>query len=73
MIGSNDIFLEKIMTKLGFHSNWISFVMHCVTTVSYTVMKNRQAMGSYDKGNFYAHICFSFVIRDFPLCFVWHK
>lgn len=33
-------FLEQMMMKLGFSSNWISLIMHCVTTFSYRFILN---------------------------------
>uniref|UniRef100_A0A2N9IFR8 Uncharacterized protein n=1 Tax=Fagus sylvatica TaxID=28930 RepID=A0A2N9IFR8_FAGSY len=33
-------FLEKIMLKMGFHTRWVSIVMECVRTVSYSVLIN---------------------------------
>lgn len=32
--------LELIMQKLGFHDRWISIIMMCITTVSYSVLLN---------------------------------
>ena len=34
------IFLEKIMTKMGFHPRWITMVMNCVTSVTYSIHIN---------------------------------
>ena len=36
------IFLEKIMKKMGFDSRWIQLIMKCVTTVTYSVLVNGQ-------------------------------
>lgn len=33
-------FLESIMLKMGFNSKWISLMMECVQTVSYSVLIN---------------------------------
>ena len=33
-------FVEAVMEKLGFHEKWISLIMHCITTVSYSVIIN---------------------------------
>ena len=33
-------FLEKIMTKMGFHPRWMSMVMSCVTFVTYSICIN---------------------------------
>ena len=37
--------LEKIMTKIGFHSRWISMVMSCVTSVTYSIRINGVPQG----------------------------
>ena len=34
------IFLEKIMTKLGFDQHWVKLIMACVTSVRYRVRFN---------------------------------
>ncbi|KAL4302002.1 hypothetical protein GQ457_10G000840 [Hibiscus cannabinus] len=34
------VFLEGMMRRIGFHDNWISLIMKCVTTVSYSVGVN---------------------------------
>lgn len=33
-------FIEAAMEKLGFHERWICLIMHCVTTVSYSIIIN---------------------------------
>ena len=38
-------FLEKIMTKMGFTASWISLIMECVTTVSYSILVNGEPKG----------------------------
>ena len=44
------IFLEKMMQRLGFHENWISHIMECVTTVSYQVKVSGNLENSYQRG-----------------------
>ncbi|KAH1072683.1 hypothetical protein J1N35_025011 [Gossypium stocksii] len=34
-------FLASMMTKLGFHANWIVLIMRCVCSISYSVNLNR--------------------------------
>ena len=34
------IFLEKILLKLGFQNSWVSLIMECITTVTYSIMVN---------------------------------
>ena len=38
-------FLEKIMRKLGFNEKWVTFMMLCVSIVSYLVMINGAPKG----------------------------
>ena len=38
-------FVEVVMEKLGFHEKWICLVMHCITTISYSVLINGVAHG----------------------------
>ena len=38
-------FLEALLEKIGFNRKWVSWVMSCVSTVSYTVMLNGQTHG----------------------------
>ena len=37
--------LELIMQKLGFHDRWISIIMMCITTVSYSILLNGEPKG----------------------------
>ena len=37
--------LERIMEKLGFHDRWISLMMMCIKSVSYSVLLNREPKG----------------------------
>ncbi|KAL0016440.1 hypothetical protein SO802_003509 [Lithocarpus litseifolius] len=39
-------YLESIMRKLGFNEKWISLIMMCVTTVSYSVLINGEPRGN---------------------------
>ena len=36
-------FIEKVMEQLGFHERWVSLIMHCITTVTYSVLINEVA------------------------------
>ncbi len=40
-------FLEKIMFKMGFHNKWVSLVMACVRSVSYSVLINGEPKGYF--------------------------
>ena len=33
-------FIQRVMEKLGFHNNWVSLIMQCISTVSYSVIIN---------------------------------
>ena len=33
-------FIERVMEKMGFHEKWISLIMQCISTVSYSVIIN---------------------------------
>ena len=37
--------LERIMKRLGFHDRWISLMMMCIKSVSYSVLLNGEARG----------------------------
>ena len=39
------MYLEAMMRKMGFHERWISLIMMCVTTVSYSVLINGEPKG----------------------------
>ena len=39
------VYLEAMMKKIGFHDKWISLMMMCVTTVSYSVLLNGEPKG----------------------------
>jgi hypothetical protein len=40
-------FLEGVLAKLGFQSQWIQWVMACVTTVRYSIRFNGQLLDSF--------------------------
>jgi hypothetical protein len=39
------IFLEKIMSQMGFHQKWISLMTECISTVSYSILVNGEPHG----------------------------
>ena len=39
------VYLEAMMRKMGFHERWISLIMMCVTTVSYSMLINGKPKG----------------------------
>ena len=38
-------FIKKVMEQLGFNERWISLIMQCITTVTYSVLINGEAHG----------------------------
>lgn len=38
-------FLERVLSKLGFHSSFIDLIMLCITTVSYSFLLNGSKFG----------------------------
>ena len=39
------VYLEAMMRKMGFHEKWISLIMMCVSTVSYSMLINGEPKG----------------------------
>ena len=39
-------FISKVMEKMGFCNRWINLVMHCITSVTYSVLINGVAYGN---------------------------
>ncbi|KAF5477145.1 hypothetical protein F2P56_003817 [Juglans regia] len=40
-------FLEKVMMKMGFNPRWISLIMNCITSVSYSILINGAPQASF--------------------------
>ena len=38
-------FIKRVMEKLGFHNNWVSLIMQCISSVSYSVIINGETFG----------------------------
>ena len=36
-------FIEEVMRRMGFHERWIGWIMRCITTISYSIIINREA------------------------------
>ena len=65
------VFLEAMLTKLGFHAQWIQMVMTCVRSVEYKVRFNsNETLPFFTNERFETggipspHICFSYVLKD---------
>ena len=39
------IFLDKILLKLGFQNSWVSLIMECISTVTYSILVNGEPQG----------------------------
>ena len=39
-------FIKQLMKKMGFHEKWIELIMHCITSISYSILVNGVAYGS---------------------------
>uniref|UniRef100_A0A2N9GDB5 Reverse transcriptase domain-containing protein n=1 Tax=Fagus sylvatica TaxID=28930 RepID=A0A2N9GDB5_FAGSY len=38
-------FLQRVMEKMGFHEKWVSIMMECISTVSYSILVNGEPHG----------------------------
>ena len=39
-------FIKLVMVKMGFHEKWVELIMHCITSVSYSILVNEVAYGN---------------------------
>ena len=39
-------FIKQVMENMGFHEKWINLIMHCITTISYSILINGVAYGN---------------------------
>ena len=39
-------FIKLVMIKMGFHEKWVELIMHCITSVSYSILVNGVAHGN---------------------------
>ena len=61
-------FIKQVMKKMGFHEKWIELIMHCITSVSYSVLVNGVSYGSIiPTETQFRLIFFSYVQMGFPL------
>ena len=40
-------FLEQILLKLGFHEDWVTLLMECIMTLSYSILVNGEPKGLF--------------------------
>jgi hypothetical protein len=38
-------YLKRVMEQMGFHSKWVTLMMECITTFSYSILVNREPHG----------------------------
>lgn len=66
-------FLQAIMIKLGFSASWVSRIMDCVSTATFSFLLNGKAVGkvipyrAFSKGVRFHPIYFYCVLRDSQL------
>ena len=39
------VFLQKVLLKMGFKEAWVGLIMHCVTTITYSILVNGEPQG----------------------------
>ena len=39
-------FIKLVMIKMGFHEKWVELIMHCITSVTYSILVNGAAYGN---------------------------
>ena len=39
-------FMEGLLKKMGFHEKWITLMMECITTISYSILINGEPTGT---------------------------
>ena len=68
-------YLKRVMEQMGFHSKWVTTIMECITTVSYSILVNGEPHGfikpsrGLRQGDPYLLTYFSFVQKDSTLSF----
>lgn len=41
------LYLEKLTRKMGFDAKWTDTIMHCISSVSFSILMNGFPMGSF--------------------------
>ena len=39
-------FLRQVMVRMGFHERWISLIMECISTITYSLLINGNPTGN---------------------------
>ena len=60
-------FIKLVMIKMGFHEKWVELIMHCITSVSYSILVNGVAYGNIIPTSPYI---FLLCVDGFPLLFM---
>ena len=64
-------YLEAVMRKIGFNEQWISLMMVCVSSVSYSILVNGEPkdlinhLEVFTKGTFFPHSSSSFASKAY--------
>lgn len=67
-------YLGQVLYKLGFHGEWINLIMDCISTASFSILINGEAVGNFKpsrglrQGDPYLHICSCYVRKVFLVC-----
>ena len=49
-------FLRQVMVRMGFHERWISLIMECISTVTYSILINGNPTGNITPPRAYAKV-----------------
>ena len=69
-------YLEAVMRKIGFNEQWISLMMVCVSSVSYSILVNSEPkdlinhLEVFAKGTFFPHSSSSFASKAYMVWFL---
>ena len=69
-------YLEAVMRKIGFNEQWISLMMVCVSSISYSILVNSEPKGLinhlevFTKGTFFPYSSSSFASKVYMVWFL---
>ena len=66
-------FIKLVMIKMGFHEKWVELIMHCITSISYSILVNGVAYGNIIPTmteTLFRLIFFFYMQMVFPLLFM---